>query len=167
MRAGNGRITMARKIVQCEGCGEERDLAGGGLCFRCYQRRRRADDSRYVDRHNPSIRKEHEPLSRGFQRMVGMFADLRVGKEDVLYIRRRLQPYFGPIADILSPPRESDEAQGVVVSERASELKTENSKPAAATDADTALFRPGIQPIATEGRAVTARRARKSHVKSV
>lgn len=148
---------MARKIVQCEDCGEERELAGGGLCFRCYQQRRRADDSRYVDRHNPSIRKEHERLSRGFHRMIGMFADLRVGKEDVFYIRRRLEPYLSPISDILSPPREPDEAQGVVVSERVSELKTENLKPAATEDVDTAMIRPVVEPIATEGCAVAGR----------
>ena len=125
---------MPRKIVQCAGCGEERELAGNGLCFRCYQQQRRADDVRYVDRHNPSIRREHERLSRGFQRMVGMFADLRVGKEDVLAIRRRLQPYFGPIADILSPPRESDEAKRGDVSEHVPDVKTENLELAATKD---------------------------------
>lgn len=142
---------MARKIVQCVECGEERDLAGNGLCFRCYQQRRRADDTRYVDRHNPSIRKEHERLSRGFQRMVGMFADLRVRKEDVLCIRRRLQPYFSPIADILSPPRVSDEGNGVAVSERASDVKTENLESAATKDLDTAAGWPAVQSVATEG----------------
>jgi hypothetical protein len=116
---------MPRKIVECKNCGEERELAGNNLCFSCYQKNRRADESTYVDRHNPTIRKEHERLSRGFQRMMGMFADLRIGKEDAHYIRRKLQPYFGPIEEFLSPPPSAE--QDEVFSEQAVERKTENS----------------------------------------
>jgi len=47
-------MSIRRKLVSCMNCGEERELAAHGLCFRCYRAEERAADNPWAaaDRHN-------------------------------------------------------------------------------------------------------------------
>ena len=70
-----GRNEMTRKTDVCINCGETREMAAHGLCFKCYRKEDRADDRQFagVDRHNRGIRREHKKLFRGFTSvMVGL-----------------------------------------------------------------------------------------------
>jgi hypothetical protein len=37
-----------RKIESCLNCGEEREIAAHGLCFRCYLRNERAEERKFA-----------------------------------------------------------------------------------------------------------------------
>lgn len=112
-----------RKTDGCLNCGEVREIAAHGLCFKCYRREDRANDRQFaaVDRHNPGIRKEHKQLFRGFTSVMAGLSDLGAQKSVVLTIRRLLDPYVAPIAEFLGSISESDKVEGVVNSERESD----------------------------------------------
>lgn len=59
-----------RRLGSCMNCGEEREMAAFGLCFKCYRREDRAKDRMFaaVDRRNPGIRREHKKLVPGIHR---------------------------------------------------------------------------------------------------
>lgn len=74
-----------RREDGCLNCGEVREIAAYGLCFRCYRRKDRAKDRQFaaVDHHNPGLRKEHQKLLRGFTSVMVGFSNLGVSKSDV------------------------------------------------------------------------------------
>jgi hypothetical protein len=110
-----------RKVSGCLNCTEVREIAAHGLCFRCYRKKEREEDRRFneVDRHNPGIRKEHKQALRGFTNVMVGLGELRVSQDDVLEIRRVLEPYLSVIANLLTLADEN-QSQGVVNSEQAS-----------------------------------------------
>ena len=93
-----------RKTDGCVNCGEVREIAAHGLCFACYRQKERATDRLLpgVDRHNPGIRREHKKLFRGFTSVMVGLSDLGVSRNDVLAIRKSIEPYLVPIAKFLS-----------------------------------------------------------------
>jgi len=95
-----------RKIEGCINCGEVREIAAHGLCFKCYRREDRAKGRQLigVDRHNPGIRREHKKMFRGFSSVMTGLSDLGVSKTDVLAIRGVIDPYLDPIAKYLAAP---------------------------------------------------------------
>lgn len=99
---------MPRRLDACINCGETREIAAYGLCFKCYRREERADDRQFtgVDQHNPGIRKEHKKLLRSFTAVMVGLSDLGVGAGDVARIRQIIDPYLEPIAKFLvsAPP---------------------------------------------------------------
>jgi len=101
-----------RKTDGCVNCGEEREIAAHGLCFACYRRRERASERLPgVDRHNPGVRREHKKLFRGFTNVMVGLSDLGVSKNDVMTIRKSIEPYLAPIAKFLSlQPGQSEDA---------------------------------------------------------
>jgi hypothetical protein len=105
-----------RRTEGCLNCGETREIAAHGLCFRCYRRNERADDRQFamVDRHNPGLRKEHKKMFRGFTGVMAGLSDLGVSKSDVLAIRRMLDPYVVAIAEFLAPASDKGEVEGIV-----------------------------------------------------
>ena len=105
---------MQRKTDGCTNCGEIREIAAHGLCFKCYRRDERAGDRAFatVDRHDPGIRREHKKLFRGFTNMMVGLSDLGVSNPDVLRIRRIIDAYLRPIAEFLTPAPAQDEAGG-------------------------------------------------------
>lgn len=109
-----------RRSGGCINCGEIREIAAHGLCFRCYRKKERANDRQFagVDRHNPGIRREHKTLFRGFTSVMVGLSDLGVQKREVLAIRRMLEPYVTAIAEFLAIPSEQEEDEGDVDSER-------------------------------------------------
>jgi hypothetical protein len=84
-----------RKTATCLNCGEPREIAAYGLCFKCYRKQDRADDRKFavVDRHSPAVRREHKKLFRGFTAVMIGLSDLEVQEKDVLVIRQLLEPY--------------------------------------------------------------------------
>lgn len=105
-------------------------MAAHGLCFRCYRKKKREDDSRFngVDRHNPGIRKEHKRALRGFTNVMVGLGELGVSWDDVLAIRRVIEPYLSLIANLLTLADEN-ETQDVVNCEQTSgEVFTVHSK---------------------------------------
>jgi hypothetical protein len=115
-----------RREDGCINCGETREIAAHGLCYKCYRKEDRAKDRQFgaVDLHNPGIRREHKKLFRGFTGVMTGLSDLAVQKSDVLTIRRMLDPYVAHIAEFLGPASQQD-VEGVVNGEqKSSELFT-------------------------------------------
>jgi hypothetical protein len=109
-----------RKVEGCLNCGEVREIAAHGLCFKCYRREDRANERKFAatDRHNPGVLKEHKKMLRGFASVMSGLSDLGVSRPDVLAIRRALEPYLLPISSLLALAPESEENSSVVNSEQ-------------------------------------------------
>jgi hypothetical protein len=112
-----------RRVDGCVQCGEVREIAGKGLCFKCYRQAERAADRQFagVDRHNPGIRREHKKLFRGFTGVMAGLSDLGVELNDAFAIRRILEPYIVLIAKFLAPAPEQEKRETEVNSERNSQ----------------------------------------------
>jgi hypothetical protein len=115
-------MKRTRRTDGCMNCGETREMAAHGLCFKCYRQEERDDDERFagVDRNNPGVRREHKKLFRGFTSVMTGLSDLSVQESAVLTIRRMLDPYVAPIAEFLSPKAEHDTREADVNSEHTS-----------------------------------------------
>lgn len=102
-----------RRVDSCKNCGEIRGMATRDLCFKCYRREERASDRQFarIDRHNPGIRREHKKLFRGFTSVMTGLSDLGVSSDDVLTIRRTIEPYLSPIAKFLAVTPVQDEGE--------------------------------------------------------
>jgi hypothetical protein len=109
-----------RKLICCRNCGEEREMAAHGLCWKCYRREERANDRPRVDRHSPGVRREHKKAFRGFTNLMLGLSDLGVSKNDVLAIRRMVEPYLEPIATFLA--LDPEKSEGRVNGEQESQL---------------------------------------------
>jgi len=95
---------MSRSLVVCQQCGEERELAAKGLCFKCYRAEARSAlnlPQGFVDRHNPAIRKEHKKIIAGFAKVLTGLSDLGVNRTDVHTIRSILDPYLTPVTQFI------------------------------------------------------------------
>jgi len=121
---------VTRRIDACLNCGETREMAAHGLCFKCYRREDRADDRQFalVDPHNPGLGKEHKKTLRGFTNVMAGLSDLGVQKDDVLKIRRMLDPYVALITEFLGPASEREELDGAVNSEKPSRTSSQASR---------------------------------------
>jgi hypothetical protein len=108
----DGRCPV-RRMDGCVNCGEIREIAAHGLCFRCYRTKERAGDGKQsaVDRHNPGIRREHKKLFRGFTSVMVGLSDLGISKNDVLTIRQMIEPYLSPIATFLAVKSQQQEGE--------------------------------------------------------
>jgi hypothetical protein len=96
-----------RRKARCEECEQVKEMATTSECFACYRRRKRAEEAErnYPDLHNPGVRREHTRLLKGYSRLIGALADLKVGKEDLDEIRGVLAPYLTLLveAGLISP----------------------------------------------------------------
>lgn len=94
-----------RRIDACMNCGETRDMAAHGLCFRCYRSAQRERDGvrqgAEIDRHGPALRREHKRLIKALAQILTGLSDLSVSGEDVMAIRKRLGPYVVSIEPYL------------------------------------------------------------------
>src|ERR1700746_665480 len=111
-----------RKIQSCLNCGEVREIAAHGLCFKCYRREDRAKERKFAgtDRHNPGLRKEHKKIFRGFASVMGGLGDWGVSRTAVLAIRPSLEPYLLPISSFLALAPDDEENSSVVNGEQKS-----------------------------------------------
>jgi hypothetical protein len=121
----NEGFTMMRKVAASMNCGETRELAANGLCFRCYRQQERADDRQIakVDRHSGAIRREHKKLLRGFASLMVGLSDLGISSNDLRTIRRIVEPYVEPIKHCLALPTQELQHERPTVN---SEVKTRN-----------------------------------------
>jgi hypothetical protein len=115
-------MQSTRKVEGCLNCGEVREIAAHGLCFKCYRREDRANERKFAatDRHNPGVLKEHKKMLRGFSSVMGGLSDLGVSRTDVLAIRRSLEPYLLPISSFLALAPDDEENSSVVNGEQES-----------------------------------------------
>jgi hypothetical protein len=116
MAAEEGSKGNMRRSESCINCGEVREIAARGLCFKCYRQAERAGDRQRisVDRHNPGVRPEHKKLVRGFAAVIAGLGDLRVSRDDVMTIRRVLDPYLAPVGNLLAPALEQEKTEAEV-----------------------------------------------------
>lgn len=124
-----------RQMICCLNCGEVREMAAHGLCFACYRREERASDRQLpgVDRHSPGVRREHKKLFRGFTNLMIGLSDLGVSLDEVLAIRRAVEPYLAPITKFLAPePEKSEDA--VNSEQKLCEVFTFHSRPESGDD---------------------------------
>jgi len=93
-----------RRSDECERCGEIRELAARGLCYRCYRNEAREKERRErpVDRHNPGIRREHKVLFRAHANVMAGLTDLKVSRDDIMEIKGIIEPYLEPIQQYLN-----------------------------------------------------------------
>jgi NMD protein affecting ribosome stability and mRNA decay len=97
-----------RKVESCRHCGEEREIAAHGLCFKCYRETERAIkrqpdavEQRRVDRHNPAIRKDAQHIFSAYAQLMVSLGKLGVSKADVRSVVDIIRPYLTPIAEYL------------------------------------------------------------------
>ena len=91
-----------RKSDECAACGEPREIAAHGLCFRCYRREARGlKGVNCPNPHNPGIRREQKRVIRAFSQVMGGLADLAVSQEDIQDILDLLGPYLRLIANYI------------------------------------------------------------------
>jgi hypothetical protein len=114
---------MLRKTDGCVNCGEIREIAAHGLCFKCYRKNERALDRKFasVNRHDPAIRREHKKLFHGFTSMMVGLSDLGVSNVAVIRIRGIIDPYLTPIEQFLVPAPPQAGVGGELNSEQQSE----------------------------------------------
>jgi hypothetical protein len=104
--AGRGRgcavNTVTRRLDRCARCGEPREIAARGLCFRCYRRESRATERALtIDRHTPGIRREQKRIIRAYAQVMSGLADLGVSQEAVREVLTTLSPYLRLAADLI------------------------------------------------------------------
>ena len=98
------RIVQAmRKLESCLNCGEEREIAAHGLCFKCYRQveRTASNPARSVDRHAGAIRKEHQKLFTAYSQTITGLGKLGLSKADLHAVIQVMRPYLEPISDYL------------------------------------------------------------------
>ncbi len=79
----------ARKYTACVECGDPREIAAHGLCFRCYHRQRRADV------HDPQYGKQ---TARAACALLGrVFVLLQTADADEQAILKILRPYLAVV----------------------------------------------------------------------
>lgn len=91
-----------RKVVACVACGEPREIAARGLCFKCYRREvRAAERALATDRHSPGIRREQKKVIKAYAQVMSGLADLAVSHNDVHAILDILRPYLRLAEDLI------------------------------------------------------------------
>jgi site-specific DNA-methyltransferase (cytosine-N4-specific) len=97
-----------RKTDSCMNCGETREIAAHGLCFKCYRRDERADDNRFsmigTERQRRRLIQDRKKLLSKITSMLNSLADVEgmLAYDDVTSIRTTLQPYLHNFADGLT-----------------------------------------------------------------
>lgn len=131
-------------------CGEQRELAAHGLCFKCYRRQDRAEEQRFsgIDRHSPAIRRQDKKLLAGFACLMRGLSDLSAPREIVDEVRRRVQPLLEPIQGLLNAAKTENEHSAYVSTKdittnhanvSATEEKQPRVPPAKANDANNGV----------------------------
>lgn len=101
---------MARPRMQCMNCGEQREMAAHGCCFRCYRQQVRERDAMPwaaapADRHNRQILKAQKKQRKVVMTILdALDAGIDVLEEaDRAAIRQILRPYVDRMAQGLAP----------------------------------------------------------------
>lgn len=95
---------MGTTFGDCEKCGAENvqmATTTRALCYKCYRAEERARERPIPDRHNPALRREHKKLFSAFTQIMHGLTDLGAVQDDVLDVRKILQPYLEPIQEYM------------------------------------------------------------------
>lgn len=94
-----------RPIIRCGECHEFRFHAARGLCERCYKdwrrHRQRDEELLLVDPHTPGISRHQRKVLKGFSETISGLEKIGASREQILEIRRLLEPNLGSVLDIL------------------------------------------------------------------
>jgi hypothetical protein len=90
-------------------CGEEREIAAHGLCFKCYRREERSTENPWAaaDKHNRSMLKAHGQLRKAVTAILNALdsAIAHFSEEDVTAIRNICGSYLAAMATGLITPK--------------------------------------------------------------
>lgn len=106
---------MSRLIKVCEGCGEEREMAARGLCFKCYRREEREQNERWAkpDRHATQVRKAQRKTRNALMKILNGVDELDdanlVPESTCEQIREILHPEIDKIAGSLEATVNSEQ----------------------------------------------------------
>ena len=118
---------VMRMVASCSQCGEEREIAGGGLCFKCYRQQERADDPwGRPDRHATQIKKAQRKGRKCLMAIMAALEDLEdcalVPVETIAAIRKLIKPEVDRIgsalADEADPEKDSFTTIEIIPTER-------------------------------------------------
>jgi hypothetical protein len=104
----------SRSIKPCEGCGEEREIAAHGLCFKCYRREEREQKELWVkpDRHATQLRKAQRTTRNAWMKIWNALDEIveanLVPESTCEQIREILRPEIANIAGSLKAPVNSE-----------------------------------------------------------
>jgi hypothetical protein len=100
---------MPRTVASCNQCGDEREIAAHGLCFRCYRQRERkehADLWNKPDRHATAMKKAQRRGRKALLTMINAVEDLEesamISDETAAAIRRLIKPEVDRIGAALA-----------------------------------------------------------------
>jgi hypothetical protein len=90
-----------RKIESCLNCGEEREIAAKGFCFKCYRQQERSLSRGLVDRRSGAITRERQKLFAAYASLMVSLGRLGVAKPDIEDVIEIVRPYLVPISEQL------------------------------------------------------------------
>jgi hypothetical protein len=114
-KTGGEQFTM-RTVSVCRECGEEREIAAAGLCFKCYraqQRTKKRDDAWSKPDEYATSMKAQRKGRKSLVSIIAALEDLENGAmlpgETLAAIRKLLRPAVDRIGSILDATVELDE----------------------------------------------------------
>ncbi len=100
---------MKRKTTACMNCGEEREIAAHGLCFKCYRTEQRAMENPWAaaDKHNRATLKAHGQVRKAITAILNALDSAidHIAEVDVATIRNICGGYLGAMATGLITPK--------------------------------------------------------------
>jgi hypothetical protein len=101
---------MGRKVEICTDCGETREIAAQGLCFKCYRRQERVDPWARPDQHSKQLRKAQRRTRKAIHTILNALDDLDdetlFPEEDATSIRRIIAPHWSAVGRALAPAQD-------------------------------------------------------------
>lgn len=102
-----------RRMDGCVNCGEEREIAAHGLCFKCYRARERAQkasaDPVWARLGNGSLLREQKRALTVITGILKAIADCpAVEESDRKKIQNILRPYLDKLAECFAPKGQND-----------------------------------------------------------
>jgi hypothetical protein len=93
-----------RKLDDCINCGEVREMAAHGLCFKCYRAEERARRALWTKQGNGSLLKEQKKAFTVVTTILKAISDCPVIKEsDKKQIQKLFRPYLDELAECFAP----------------------------------------------------------------
>ena len=103
-----------RRRDGCMNCGEVREIAGHGLCFRCYRAEERASkaaggvDPLWANQGNGNLLKEQKKAFTVVTNILKNISDCPlISRDDVKQMQDILRPYLDKMAECFAPKKGS------------------------------------------------------------
>jgi hypothetical protein len=102
-----------RRINGCINCGEEREMAAHGLCFKCYRRVERGAERAENSIGNGWLLTDHKKAFTVVTRILTALSDCpAIEQSDRLKIQMILRPYLDKLADCFAPKEKRKPVNG-------------------------------------------------------